>query len=192
EVGAGGQWWSDYTKVRGGSLLLADGGYLVLNAEDLFQQRGVWQNLKRTLVNRVLEIHEEDLPFQVPAAAMTPEPIPVNVKVILIGDTRTYNVLYNNDTDFRKIFKVLADFDFEIDRHRKSLRQYAAFVVRMCHEEGLAPFEAAAVAAVAEQGVRKAGRRGKLTARFGEISDLVREADYWRRKEGAARVAQRH
>lgn len=187
-----GHWTSDYRKIRGGSLLLADGGYLVLNAEDLFQQRGVWQNLKRTLVNRVLEIHEEDTPFQVPVSAMTPEPIPVNVKVILIGDTRTYHLLHEHDTDFRKIFKVLADFDYEMDLNRKNLRQYAAFVGKMCHDEGLAPFDPAALAAVAEFGARKAGRQGKLTSRFGEISDLLREADYWRRKEGGGRVSAKH
>lgn len=187
-----GHWSSDYRKIRGGSFLLADGGYLVLNAEDLFQQRGVWQHLKRTLVNRVLEIHEEDTPFQVPVSAITPEPIPINVKVILIGDTRTYHILYNNDTDFQKIFKVLADFDFEMDLNKKNLRQCAAFVGKMCQDEGLAPFEPAAIAAVAEYGARKAGRQGKLTARFGDMSDLLREADYWRRKEGGGKVQAKH
>jgi len=187
-----GHWSSDYRKIRGGSLLQADGGYLVLNAEDVFQQRGVWQHLKRTLVNRALEIHEEESPLQLSVTSMTPEPIPVNVKVILIGDTHTYHVLFNHDTDFSKIFKILADFDFEMDLNKKSLRQYAAFVVKMCHDEGLAPFEPGAVAAIAEYGARKAGRQGKLTARFGEISDLLREADYWRRKEGDGKVAARH
>jgi ATP-dependent Lon protease len=187
-----GVWKSDYRKVRAGSLLQADGGYLVLNAEEIFQQRGVWQHLKRTLVNRALEIHEEESPYQVPAATLTPEPIPLNVKVILIGETRTYQTLYNYDTDFRKIFKVLADFDFEMDLNKKNLRQYAAFVGKMCQDEGLAPFEPGAIAAVAEYGARKAGRQGKLTARFGDISDLLREADYWRRKEGNGRVTSRH
>ena len=192
EADRSGVWKSDYRKIRAGSFLQADGGYLVLNAEDLFSQRGVWQHLKRTLVNRALEIHEDDSPLQVPATTITPEPIPVNVKVMLIGDTRTYHVLYNLDTDFRKIFKVLADFDFEMDLNKKNLRQYAAFVGWMCQEEGLAPFDPAAIGAVAEYGARKAGRQGKLTARFGDISDLLREADYWRRKEGNGRVTARH
>jgi len=192
DVDRSGHWTSDYRKIRGGSFLLADGGYLVLNAEDVFQQRGVWQNLKRSLVNRVVEIHEEDTPFQVPVSVVTPEPIPVNVKVILIGDTRTYHFLHQFDTDFRKIFKVLADFDYEMDNNRKNLRQYGAFIGRMCRDEGLAPFEPAALAAVAEYGARQAGRQGKLTARFGEISDLLREADYWRRREGGAKVSARH
>ncbi|MBI3451129.1 MAG: AAA family ATPase [Acidobacteria bacterium] len=192
DVDRSGHWTSDYRKIRGGSFLLADGGYLVLNAEDVFQQRGVWQNLKRSLVNRVVEIHEEDTPFQVPVSVVTPEPIPVNVKVILIGDTRTYHFLHQYDTDFRKIFKVLADFDYEMDNNRKNLRQYGAFIGKMCQDEGLAAFEPGALAAVAEYGARQAGRQGKLTARFGEISDLLREADYWRRREGGATVSARH
>ncbi len=187
-----GLWATDFRKIRAGSLLKADGGYLVLNAEDVFRLPGVWQSLKRTLVNRALEIYEEGTPLQVPATTMTPEPIAINVKVILIGDKETYNTLYNNDRDFKKIFKVLADFDYEMDLNKKNLRQYAAFVGKMCQEEGLAPFEQGAVAAVAEYGARKAGRQGKLTARFGDISDLLREASYWCRKRGDRRVGPHH
>jgi ATP-dependent Lon protease len=187
-----GVWTTDFRKIRGGSLLRADGGYLVLNADDLLRSRGVWQNLKRALVNRALEVYEEGTPMQPPVTNMTPEPIDINVKVILIGDRPTYTALYNTDPDFRKIFKVLADFDYEMDLNKKNLRQYAAFIGKMCHEEKLAGFDQGAVAAVAEFGARKAGRQGKLTARFGDISDLLREADYWRRKNGQSRVAARH
>jgi ATP-dependent Lon protease len=187
-----GLWATDFRKIRAGSLLKADGGYLVLNAEEVFRFPGVWQSLKRTLVNRALEIYEEGTPLQVPATTMTPEPIKINVKVILIGDKGAYDSLYNNDPDFKKIFKVLADFDYEMDLNKKNLRQYAAFVGKMCQEEGLAPFEQGAVAAVAEYGARKAGKQGKLTARFGEISDLLREASYWCRKRSDRRVTARH
>jgi ATP-dependent Lon protease len=187
-----GHWKTDFRKIRTGSLLEADGGYLVLNAEDVLRTGTVWRALKRTLVRGALEIHEEGTPLHIPATSMTPEPIPINVKVILIGDSTTYYALYNNDRDFRKIFKILADFDYEMELTRKSLRQYAAFVTRMCRDEGLAAFEPSAMAAVAEYGARKAGRQGKLTARFGEISDLLREADYWRRKAGAPKVKAAH
>jgi len=187
-----GHWKTDYTRIRGGSLLQADGGYLVLIADDVVRSDGVWRTLKRTLVNRALELHEEGSPVHIPVTTMTPEPIPLNVKVILIGDDRSYYKLYNRDREFRKIFKVLADFDYEMDLNPKSLRQYAAFVARMCRDEGLAPFEPSAVAAVTEYGARKAGSQGKLTARFGEISDLLREADYWRGKEGAKSVTTLH
>jgi len=187
-----GHWTSDFRQIRAGSLLRADGGYLVLNAEEALAMRGVWPALKRTLVKRALEVYEEGTPLQAPATHMTPEPIPINVKVLLIGDRQTYATLYNNDADFKKIFKVLADFDYEMDLNKKNLRQYAAFVGKMCHEEGLGPFDTGAVGAVAEYGARKAGRKSKLTARFGEISDLLREADYLRRKEGQPKVLSRH
>ncbi|HXI04235.1 MAG TPA: AAA family ATPase [Candidatus Saccharimonadales bacterium] len=187
-----GHWKTDYRKIRAGSLLMADGGYLVLNADEVLRSQGVWRAMKRTLVNRALEIYEEGSPLQVPATTMTPDPVPLNVKVILIGDSSTYYHLYSRDKEFRKIFKVLADFDHEMDLNRKSLRQYAAFVSRMCRDEGLAPFEPGAVATVAEYGARKAGRQDKLTARFGEISDLLREADYWRRKKGDPKVTADH
>ncbi|HEU4400872.1 MAG TPA: ATP-binding protein [Candidatus Polarisedimenticolia bacterium] len=191
-MGPSGNWATDFRKIRGGSLLLADGGYLVLNVEEVLHQPGLWQHLKRTLVTRLLEISEEGTPQQVPVMALTPEPIALNVKVIMIGDTGTYNLLYNRDPDFRKIFKVLADFDYEMDRSARNIRLCAAFVARMCQEEGLGPFDLAAVARVTEYGARVAGHKGKLTARFGEISDLLREADYWRRKEGAHSVGARH
>lgn len=187
-----GLWSTDFRRIRAGSLLKADGGYLVLNAEEVLRQEGIWQNLKRTLVNRALELHEEGTPAQSPVTTMRPEPIEINVKVILIGNKTIYNALFSNDPDFRKIFKVLADFDFEMDLNKKNLRQYAAFVGHMCHEEGLAHFDQGAVGAVAEFGARMAGRQGKLSARFGQISDLLREADYWRRKEGGSRVSARH
>ncbi len=189
---ASGHWRTDYSRIRAGSLLQADGGYLVLNADDVLRSDGVWRALKRALVNRALEPHEEGSPVHVPVTSMTPEPIPLTVKVILIGDSRTYYRLYNGDREFRKIFKVLADFDYEMDLSPKSLRQYAAFVSRMCRDEGLSAFEPAAVAAVTEYGARKAGSQTKLTARFGDISDLLREADYWRAKEGGKTVTARH
>jgi ATP-dependent Lon protease len=192
DMDSSGHWRSDYGKIRAGSLLKGDGGYLVLNAEEVLRFSGVWQALKRTLVNSALEIYEEGSPLQVPATSMSPEPIPINLKVILIGDSRTYHMLYNRDADFRKIFKVLADFDHEIDLNRKHLRQYAAFVAKMCCDEGLGPFEPGAVAAVAEYGARRAGRQKKLTARFGDISDLLREADYCRRREGRGKVSAKH
>lgn len=189
EMDSTGHWKTDYRKIRAGSILRADGGYLVLNAEDVLRTGGVWRALKRTLVKRELELYEEGSPMHIPVTSMIPQPIPINIKVILIGEDTTYFRLHERDRDFRKIFKVLADFDHEMDLNKKSLRQYAAFVARMCREESLAPFDPRAVAAVAEYGARKAGRQAKLTARFGEISDLLRESDYWRGKSGRKKVA---
>jgi predicted ATP-dependent protease len=190
---ASGFWSTDFTRIRPGSLLQADGGYLVVTAEDLFSQRDIWMELKRSLINRSLAILDDNSGTAVPTVSMRPEPIPINVKVIMIGQRESYELLVENEPDFRKMFKVLADFDEEMDRNDRTLRQYASFVRRICSEEGLGDLEPAAVAAVAEHGARRAGRQDKLSARFGEIADLVREADYWRMQEGQGRrVLARH
>ncbi len=185
-----GFWSTDYTKIRAGSLLAAHGGYLVVQAEDLFSQRHVWTELKRTLIRRSLSIMEENT--GTPTLTMKPQPIPINVKMIMIGQRATYETLLDTEPDFQKIFKVLADFDDEMDLNTSSLRQYAAFVRNICAEEKLADFEAAAIAAVAEYGARAAGHQGKLSTRFGEIADLLREADYWRQQDGGRKVLARH
>ncbi len=185
-----GHWTTDYTKIRPGSLLAADGGYLVVTAEDLFSQPDVWRELKRTLISRNLAIIEESAGTFIPTVAMKPEQIPINAKVIMIGQRGAYEALLENEPDFRKIFKVMADFDSEMDLNAKTLRQYAAFARKTCAEEGLAEMESAAVAAVAEYGARQAGHQGKLSTRFGDIADLLREADYWRRQNGATRRTQ--
>ncbi len=189
-IDASGHWTTDYTRIRPGSLLAADGGYLVVKAEDLFSQPDIWRELKRTLVSRTLAILDESTGASVPAVAMRPEPIPINVKVIMIGQRETYEVLLEQEADFRKIFKVIADFDEEMDLNARTLRQYAAFIRKICSEERLGELEPAAVAAVAEYGARQAGKQGKLSTRFGEIADLLREADYWRRHDGGARRVQ--
>ena len=188
-----GHWSTDYTMIRAGSLLSADGGYLVVTAEDLFSQRNVWMELKRTLISRTLAIMEEDGGLYVPTVSMKPAPIPTNLKVIMIGHRDSYQTLLEAEPDFRKIFKVLADFDEEMDLNPKTLRQYAAFVRRICMDEKLGELEPPAIAGVAEYGARLAGRQGKLSTRFGEIADLLREADYWRRQNGGGRrVMARH
>jgi len=185
-VDASGHWSTDYTKIRPGSLLAADGGYLVITAEDLFSQHEVWTELKRTLISRSLSVIDEQA-GTLPTITMKPEPIPLNLKVILIGHRGSYETLITHEPEFRKIFKVLANFDEEMDLNSKTLRQYASFIRGICKDEGLAPFAASAVAAVAEFGARRAGHQGKLSTRFGEIADILREADYWRRQAGRGR-----
>lgn len=188
-----GHWSTDYTRVRAGSLLAADGGYLVVTAEDLFSQRNVWTELKRTLISRTLAIMEEEGGIYVPTVSMKPAPIPLNLKVIMIGHRDSYLTLLEQESEFRKIFKVLADFDEEMELNPRTLRQYAAFVRSVCKEEMLGDLDPAAIAEVAEYGARLAGRKGKLSTRFGDIADLLREADYWRKQNGSGRrVTARH
>jgi lon-related putative ATP-dependent protease len=174
-----GHWRTDFTRIKGGSLLTANGGYLVLQLYDLVSEPGVWSALKRTLKNRQVDIQGYDPLYLFTVSALKPEPIPVNVRVIVIGDDMTYQLLYNYDPDFRKIFKVKADFDSVMPREADSLEKYTNFICKIQKEEELLPLDRTAVAAVIEHGVRSAGRQKKLSTRFSDVADLVRESSYW-------------
>ena len=184
---------SDFTDIRGGSLLEADGGYLVINALDALTEPGVWRALKRALIHGQLEIQSAaDLLSHLSGSALKPEPIPVNVKVILVGETYLYDLLYAYEDDFKKIFKVKADFDSQMNRTPEAVQQYAGLLRKLCEEDKLCPFDKAAVAAVVEYGVRRAGRQDKLSARFSEIADLAREACYWTRQAKSNIIRREH
>jgi len=173
-----GGWYSDFMDLRAGSLLQADGGYLVLYALDALTEVAVWRTLKRTLNHAKLEIQPMDFFFPFTTGALKPEPIGVNVKVILIGDHELYELLHTYEEDFRKIFKVRVEFDEVMDWDVEVVRQFAGQLRKLTESEGLPSFDRAAVAALLEYGVRRAGRRGKLTARFADLADLAREAAY--------------
>lgn len=144
--------------------------------------------LKRVLRYRQAEIQPSDHFALVPSTTLKPEPIPCEVKVIVIGDEELYASLSEADEAFRRLFKVKADFDTTIPRHTQSVLQYAGFIRRICEEERLRPFDRTAVAAVVEYGVRLAGRQNRLSARLDLIADVLREADYWAGKAGEAVV----
>jgi len=192
EVDKGGMWRTDYTMVKAGSMLRADGGYLILNALDVLVEQGVWPTLKRTLRNQLLEIQTIETGIFGASSTLKPEPISIDVKVVMIGDAYIYNILYEQDDDFKKIFKVRADFDVEMPRAEKSLGHYVAFVKMICDEEKLRPFNADGVAEIVEYGVRLAGRQNKLSTRFNIIADVLREANFWAGKDGDTIVSDRH
>jgi ATP-dependent Lon protease len=173
-----GQAASDYRGVHAGALLRADGGYLILNVHDLLAEPGARHALMRTLRTGRLDIVPPEVGWVHPAVVVQPEPINITVRVILIGDAPTYYHLDQQDPDFRHLFKVLADLDSDIDRSEESVRQYAGVASHLSHAEGLLPFHGSAVAALAEHGARIAARAGKLTARFGRIADIAREAAF--------------
>jgi predicted ATP-dependent protease len=174
----GGGWNSDFMDLRGGSLLRADGGFLVMYALDAFTESGVWKTLKRTLNHGKLEIQPVDAFFPFSVAAMKPEPIDVHVKIILIGDREMYELLYDYEDDFKKIFKVRVEFDEETGWSEDVLRQYGGRLRKLTDDEKLLPLDRTAVAAILEHGVRLAGRRGKITTRFFDLADLARESSY--------------
>ena len=191
-VDRSGHWRSDFTHIKAGSLLRANGGFIVLNLYDFIGEPGVWSALKRTLKNRLIDIQGYDPMYLFTASALKPEPIPIRVRVVVIGDAHSYRILYGYDPDFRKIFKVKADFDSVMPRNGESIDRYARFIRKIQSEEGLLPMDRGAMAAVLEQGVRLSGRQSKLTTRFSEIADLVRESTYWTRQANEQVVSAQH
>ncbi|MGB3339879.1 MAG: AAA family ATPase [bacterium] len=173
---------SDFLNIKAGSLLHANGGYLIINAFDALTEPGVWQALKRTLRNGVVDIQAFD-PFHIySTTALKPEPITVDVKVIMVGNQWLYYFLYYRDEDFKKIFKVKADFDTVMDKNAGNINEYASFIKSICYAEKLLPFTKQAIAEIIEYGVRIGGRKDKLSTRFNVIADMIREADYWARQ----------
>jgi lon-related putative ATP-dependent protease len=187
-----GGWKTDFTKIKSGSFLRANGGYLVLNALDVFIEPGVWIALKRTLRNRIMEMQSFDPFYLFASSALKPEPIEAKVKVVMIGDAYLYATAYAMDEDFKKIFKVKADFDTVMERKDESQMKYATFIRKICKEEKLLPFDRSGVAGVIEYGVRLAGRQKKLSTEFHRITDILREASYWARKDGSSRGEEKH
>ena len=174
----GGGWNSDFMDLRAGSLLRADGGFLIIYSVEALSEAGVWRALKRTLNHNRLEIQPLETFYPFATTALKPEPIEINVKVILIGDRNLYELLYEYEEDFRKIFKVRVEFDEEMRMSDGVIEEYAGRIRTLSEKENLFPFDRGAFAAILEHGVRKAGRRNKVTARFVDIADLAREAHY--------------
>jgi len=179
-----GGWYSDFTKIKSGSLLRANGGYLVLNVKHLFEETGVWRTLKRVLTYRKLEIQDSHNLFQFSSSSLKPESIDIETKVILIGNDNIYSILASYEDDFKKIFKVKADFDYEIKRNDEVLIQYARVIKKLIKEENLLEFDKGAIAYLIEIGAKFAGHKEKLTARFSQIADIAREANFWTIDDG--------
>jgi ATP-dependent Lon protease len=187
-----GQWRTDFTKIKAGSLLKADGGFLVINALDAVLEPGVWSTLKRTLRNRVLEISSYDPYAMLALSALKPEPVPIDLKVIMIGDSYIYNVLYENDEDFKKVFKVRADFDWVMPATDEGVRQYARVIKSISDKEKLLDFDKTAIAALVEYGIRLGGRKNHLSTQFNVIADILKEANYWANKDKAKIITSKY
>lgn len=171
---------TDFTMIKAGALLKANGGYLILQVRDVLSNPGSWEALKRVLKTR--EVCMENLGEQYSLVAMSslrPQPIPVNVKVILVGTPYIFQLLYYYDEDFRKLFKVKVDFDTEMDRTPENMMEMASFIATHCRREGLRHFDRSGVARVVEYSTRLAEHQNKLSTRFNEIVEILDEADAW-------------
>ena len=191
-VDRSGVWRTDYSKIKTGSLVKANGGYLVINLRDAIIEPGVWQALKRALKSKKLEIQTFDPFYFFTTTGLKPEPIELDVKVVVIADTFIYQLLLYYDKDLLKVFKVRADFDTAMDKTDRSIQQLAEFVKMATDEEKLRPLDRTAVAALVEQAVRMAGRQEKISTSFPAISDLIREADFWAGQENEPTVSEKH
>ncbi len=179
---------TDFTMVQAGSLMQANGGFLIMEIESVLMNPTVWEALKRALQNKQLSIEEPPTAFGYSTGTLRPQPIPLEVKVILLGNYQTFQLLQNYDSKFNKIFNVRADFDYETERSQETMQQYARFIARVCSEEKLRPFSAEAVAAIVEYGEKFIASKKKLSLRFGQIVNIIKEADHWAGQDDEAAV----
>lgn len=188
-----GMYLTDFTMIKAGAVHKASGGYLVLNALDIFKQGSIWDTLKRVLKNRLGYIEDMGEQYSLlPTSGLRPEPIPLDLKVILIGNDEIYHILYDADEDFHKIFKIKADFDHKMERSEDNISSYASFVATRTKIESLVPFDRSAISTIVEYGSRLVEDQRFLSTQFGELKDLTIEADFIAREEGAKVVQRKH
>ena len=184
---------TDFTLIRGGSVHRANGGYLVLPVEEVLRNPLSWESLKHALTNNKIIIEDAgDKLGLISTKSLQPEPIPLNVKVILIGRPDIYQLLFTYDDNFTELFKVKADFDTRMDRSDENIREYAAFVSTLCTLENLKHLDSSAIARLVEHGSRLVEDQNKLSTQFGEISDVIREASYYASLDDVSCVMDTH
>ncbi len=191
-VGANFHSTSDHMRIRAGSLLRANGGFLAINAFDAVSEPGVWPALKRALRYRRVVIRPRDILFALTGNALQPEPVDLDVKVVMIGDRALYDLLHELDEEFRKIFKVLSDFDSEMPNGREQVADFLALMAKIVRDEKLPHLERSGMAALVEESVRLARNRKKISARFSDVADIVREAAFLARAQGRRTVRGEH
>jgi predicted ATP-dependent protease len=188
-----GGYLSDHTMLKAGALSKANGGYMLLNVNDVLMNPGVWSALKRAIKNK--EVRIED-PFEqfglIAPQGLRPEPMPIKVKVVIIGDAMLYQLLSMYDEDFWEIFKVKADFDFEIEKTKDNMLAYAAFLSGCCEECQARHFDPSGVAKVIEYSARIVADQERLSSRFALVKDWIEEADYWASRDNARFISASH
>jgi predicted ATP-dependent protease len=185
----GGVATTNFTLIKSGALHRANGGYLVVNARDVLLSPFSWDALKRCIRNSEIKI--EDILEQyriITMVSIKPDPIPMKAKIIMIGSPWIYYLLFYMEPDYRKFFKVKADFDSRVNSNPEVVKDYALFVSSHCKKENLLPFDRSAVAGIIEYSCRMVEDQGKFSTQFMEIADLIREADFWARRAGGTAV----
>ncbi len=188
-----GGYLSDHTMLKPGALQKANGGYLLLSAMDVISNAAVWPTLKRAIKDREVRIEEplEQFGLFMPMG-LRPQPMPIEVKIILIGDPILYQMLAAYDEEFFEIFRVKSDFNYEVARTPENMLGFAAFIRGCCDECELKHFDRSGVARLIDYASRMVSDQEKLSTRFSYLKEIVEEADYWARQEKAELVAARH
>ena len=184
---------TDFMKIKAGLFHKANGGYLILQAHDVLSNVQSWEAIRRVVKTR--EISMESIREQmggVLAPTLKPEPIPVSVKVIMIGSTYYYELLREYEDDFEKYFKILADFDYEMKRNEENIKQFARFIKSYTTKEKMMAFDAGAVAKIIEYTSRLVESQNKLSTRFNSISEILCEAETWANMAGDTIVTAEH
>jgi len=184
---------TDFSRIRAGSIHKANGGYLVMNVYDIIKNFYVWDKLKRVLKNNEIVVESMSKTFGLGnAETLEPEAIPVNLKVVLIGDPQYYYLLYHYEEEFQKLFKVKADFDMDMDRTPANTKDYARFISSVCGNKKLRHFNPGAVAQVVDYGSRMADDQHKLSTLFNKLVEIIYEANCWAGYEKAELVERQH
>ncbi|MBU0683262.1 MAG: ATP-binding protein [Candidatus Omnitrophota bacterium] len=188
-----GSMTTDFTMIAPGALHKANGGYLILQAMDVLSSFMAWEAIKRVIRNHEIKVEDINEQFRlISTTSLKPKPIPCDIKIVLVGPPWLFQMLYKFDENFRKMFKIKADFDVEMNRDMEKIKKYAAFIKVRCEEEGLRHFDRNAVAKVVEYGSKLISDQDKLSARFMYIVDILREANYWAGKDNADYVDATH
>jgi lon-related putative ATP-dependent protease len=184
---------TDFTMIHAGSLAKANGGYLVVEALDVLKYPFVWDSLKKVLENQELRIEDAYQQYGLIATVgLRPEPIKLNVKVIMTGSLQIYQLLYAYDEDFRKHFKVKADFDSVVERTDSMVSQYACYIKSICDKEHLKHFDRSGIERIVEYCSRLAGDQNKLSSQFGAVSKIIIESSYWASLDDVNYVTRKH
>ncbi len=184
---------TDFTLIKPGALHRANGGYVIIDADKILANPYAWDGLKRALQFKEIRIESPSQMMSLTTTiSLEPEPIPLDVKIVLVGDRRLYYLLSQHDPDFNELFKVAADFDDELVRNESSEARYAEMIATVAKREDLHPFDSSAVARIIEQSSRMVSDAERLSTRIQAITDLMEEADYWAAQAGATIIRADH
>ncbi|NYT12124.1 MAG: AAA family ATPase [Methanomassiliicoccales archaeon] len=184
---------TSYMMIRAGAAHRANGGFLVVPIERLAVDPIVWESLKQTISNESLEIEEPAQRFgYMVTKTLRPEAIPFEAKVIILGDPMIYSILYAQDKDFKKLFKVKAEFDTTMDRNEENIMRYASFICTLCEKENLYHMDPTGLSAIIEYSSRMVSDKEKLSTQFSEVADIVREANFYAKEEGDQLITKKH